>query len=73
MDFNDYYEDLTSDEADFVLDLYRVIDELVYIGHPVTLVRLAFELNVSAQELSDHLPIIIAILNKVEERYAEIR
>lgn len=73
MVFDDHYEELTSDEADFILDLYRVIDELVYIGHPVTLVRLAFELHVTAKELSDYLPIIVSILTKVEQQYAEIR
>lgn len=70
---NQYYEDLTADEADFILDLYEVINRLVYNGYPVTLVRLAFELGVSTEELSDHLSIILTILNKVEKEYAEIR
>jgi|TARA_R110000803_G_scaffold83072_1_gene149257 hypothetical protein len=67
------YEDLTNAEADLILDLYRVIDELVYIGHPVTLVRLGFELDIKPIELSDYLAVIVSILNKVEEEYAEIR
>jgi hypothetical protein len=70
---NNYYEDLSADEADFILDIYRVIDSLVYYGHPVTLVRLGFELGVSPQELSDYLPTIVTILTKVEEEYAEVR
>lgn len=70
---NEYYEDLTEDEADFILDLYEVINRLVYNGYPVTLVRLGFELGVGTEELSDHLPVILIILNKVEQEYAEIR
>lgn len=67
-----YYEDLTSDEADFILDIYRVIDRMVYDGRPVTLVGLGYELGVNPQELSDYLPTIIQILNRVEEEY-EVR
>jgi hypothetical protein len=70
---NEYYEDLTEDEADFILDLYEVVNRLVYNGYPVTLVRLGFELGISAAELADHLPVILTILNKVEKEYAEIR
>ncbi len=70
---NQYYEDLTEDEADFILDLYEVINRLVYNGYPVTLIRLEFELGIRTAELSDHLPLILTILNKVEKEYAEIR
>jgi hypothetical protein len=70
--FQDYYEDLTPDEADFILDIYKVIDRMVYLGEPVTLVGLGFRLGVKPQELSDHLPTITQILNKVEEEY-EVR
>lgn len=73
MAFDDYYEELTSDEADFLLDLHDVIKRLVRDSYPITLVRLAYELGVKTQELSDYLPIIITMLNKVEEEYAEIR
>jgi nitrate reductase assembly molybdenum cofactor insertion protein NarJ len=34
---------------------------------------LGFELSINTQELSDYLPIIITILNKVEDQYAEVR
>ena len=71
--FEEHYEDLTDAEANLILDIYRVIDELVYFGEPVTLVRLGFELSINTQELSDYLPIIITILNKVEDQYAEVR
>jgi hypothetical protein len=71
--FEEYYEDLTDAEANLILDIYRVIDLLVYNHEPVTLVRLGFELSINTQELSDYLPIIITILNKVEDQYAEVR
>lgn len=69
MSFDNYYEDLTPDEADFILDIYEVIDRMVYNGYPVTLVGLGYELGVKPQELSDYLPTIIQILNKVEQEY----
>jgi len=69
MSFDNYYEDLTPDEADFILDIYQVVDRMVYNGHPVTLVGLGYELGVKPQELSDYLPTIIQILNKVEQEY----
>lgn len=72
MSFDQHYEELTSDEADFILDIYRVIDRMVLDGRPVTLVGMAYELDVNPQELSDYLPTIIQILNKVEEEY-EVR
>ena len=67
------YEDLTDAEANLILDLYRVINDLVYFSQPVTLVRLGYELDIKPIELSDYLAIIVSILNKVEEEYAEIR
>lgn len=72
MPLDQHYEELTSDEADFILDIYRVIDRMVLDGRPVTLVGMAYELDVNPQELSDYLPTIIQILNKVEEEY-EVR
>lgn len=67
------YEDLTDAEANLILDLYRVINDLVYFSQPVTLVRLGFELDIKPIELSDYLAVIVSILNKVEEEYAEVR
>ena len=72
MSFEQHYEELTPDEADFILDIYKVIDRMVLDGRPVTLVGLGYELGVNPQELSDYLPTIIQILNKVEEEY-EVR
>lgn len=73
MDFLQQYEDITSDEADFIIDLYENIERLVRNNYPVTLVRLAYDLNLKPSELSDYLPIIITMLNKAEEQYAEVR
>jgi len=72
MSFEEYYEDLTPDEADFILDIYRVIDRMVLDGRSVTLVGLGYELGVNPYELADYLPTIILILDKVEQEY-EIR
>lgn len=72
MPLDQHYEDLTSDEADFILDIYRVIDRMVLDGRSVTLVGLGHKLGVNPQELTDYLATIIQILNKVEEEY-EIR
>ena len=63
MSLDQYYEELTNDEADFILDIYNVIDRMVLNGRPVTLVGLGYELGVNPQELSDHLPTIIQILS----------
>ena len=73
MILEEYYEDLSDDEANLILDIYHVIDALVYNNEPVSLVRLGFELDIKPQELSDYLPTIVTILNKVEEEYAEVR
>lgn len=70
MNINEYYEDITSSEADFILDLHEVIDRLVCNSIPVTLVRLGFELSIKPAELGDHIHIILSILDKVEEKYA---
>jgi len=64
---DEYYEEITSNEADFIIDLYEAIDALVHFNIPVTLVRLAHELGIKAEELSDYLPTILLILNKAEQ------
>jgi|TARA_B110000908_G_scaffold45388_1_gene55313 hypothetical protein len=72
MSINDYYEEITESEANFLIDLYEVVRDLVSRDIDVTLVRLAFELDTRPSELSDYLPQILVILNKVEEEF-EIR
>ena len=70
MNLNDYYEQITDSEANFILDLHEVIDRLVRNGIPVTLVRLGFELNIRPSELGDHIQLILSILDKVEEKHS---
>lgn len=67
MNLNEYYEEITSSEADFIIDLHRIIDYLVYHDVPVTLVRLGYELDITPSELSDYTSLILSILDKVEE------
>ena len=73
MNFTKQYEDITSAEADFIIDLYEHIEELVRNNQPVTLVRLGYDLGVKPSALSDYLTIIITMLSEVEERYEAIR
>jgi hypothetical protein len=72
MEINDHYEDITSSEADIIIDLYDTIKKLVQQDKDVTLVRLGWELNIKPSELSDYLYIIIQILDSVEKEF-EVR
>mgnify|MGYP000134757704 FL=1 len=72
MSINEYYEDITDSEANFLLELYDVIRKLVLLDIDVTLVRLGYELDTRPSELADYLPQILVILNKVEDEF-EIR
>ena len=69
MPFDRTYEELTNDEADFIISLYESVSELIRSGRPVTLVALGRILNVSTTELSDYLIEIVRIQDKVEEEY----
>lgn len=69
MPFDYTYEEITNDEADFIISLYEVISRLVREERAVTLVGLAYELNIGTDELSDYLMLITSILDKVEEEY----
>ena len=63
----DYYEIMTSDEADFIIALYESIKKRFDEGKPITLVGIGKDLRVRPTELSDYLPDILSILTKVEE------
>ena len=67
MQINDFYEDISSDEADLIIDLYEAIKRLVLQDIDVTLVRLGFELDIRPSELSDYIGMIIRILDLVEK------
>ena len=70
MILEDSYEDITESEANLIIDIHKSIDEMVRNNIPVTLVRLGHELNIKPAELGDYLPVILKILNKVEEKYS---
>jgi hypothetical protein len=72
MGINDYYEEITESEANFLIDIYESVSSIVRSGRPVTLVGIAYKLNIKPTELADYLPQIVTILDKVEEEY-EIR
>lgn len=67
MGIEETYSDITSSEADFIIDLYESIRKLILSGEKVTLVRLGYELNIHSSELSDYLFEITRILDKIEE------
>jgi hypothetical protein len=69
MGIENYYEEITEAEANFIIAMYQAISNIVRDGRPVTMVGLAFELDVKPTELSDYLPQIIHILDRVEEEY----
>lgn len=70
MNLNEYYEEITDSEANFIIDLHDAIDHLVYNNIPVTLVRLGYDLGITPSELSDYTFLILSILDKVEEKYS---
>ena len=70
MKLDEYYEEITDSEANFIIDLHEAIDHLVYHGIPVTLVRLGYDLNITPSELSDYTFLVLSILDKVEEKYS---
>ena len=67
MAINDTYQDITSEEADFIITLYETIRKLIVGGEKVTLVRLGYELNIKSEELSDYLFEIVRIVDSIEE------
>lgn len=70
MFLEDSYEDITESEANLIIDIHKSIDGMVRNNIPVTLVRLGYELDIKPAELGDYLPVILNILNKVEEKYS---
>ena len=67
MSLDKSYEELTNEEADFIILLYQVVSKLVRAGRNVTLVALGVELNIRPSELKDYLMEIIMIQEKIEE------
>lgn len=67
MSLDKSYEELTNEEADFIILLYEVVSKLVRAGRNVTLVALGVELDIRPSELKDYLMEIIMIQEKIEE------
>jgi hypothetical protein len=63
----DYYEIMTSEEADFIIDLYESIKYRFDNKQPITLVGIGKDLRIKPTELADYLPDILSILTKIEK------
>jgi hypothetical protein len=70
---DEYYEILTKDEADFLIELYERIRNRIVNRIPVTLVGVAKEMKVRPSELADYLPQILAMLNSLEDEIRQAR
>lgn len=70
---DEYYEILTKDEADFLIELYERIRYRIVNRIPVTLVGIAKEMKVRPSELADYLPEILAMLNSLEDEIRQAR
>jgi len=63
----EYYEMMSEQEVNFLLDLYNAIKKRVDNGQAVTLVGLGFDLKVRPVELADYLMHITRIQKAIEE------
>jgi hypothetical protein len=63
---DDYYEILSKDEADFLIELYEQIRVRVINRENVTLVGIAKNMKVRPSELADYMPQILSMLTSLE-------
>jgi hypothetical protein len=63
---DDYYEILSKDEADFLIELYEQIRVRVINRENVTLVGIARNMKVRPSELADYMPEILSMLTSLE-------
>ncbi len=63
---DDYYEILSQDEADFLIELYEQIRVRVINRENVTLVGIAKNMKVRPSELADYMPQILSMLTSLE-------
>jgi len=63
---DDYYEILSKDEADFLIELYEQIRIRVINRENVTLVGIARNMKVRPSELADYMPEILSMLTSLE-------
>jgi hypothetical protein len=69
----EYYEMMSEQEANFIVDLYGAIKKRVDEGLNVTLVGLSKDLKMRPSELADYLIDITRILNAIEEEKKKVR
>lgn len=70
---DDYYEILSEDEADFIIELYEQIRTRVINGEQVTLVGIAKNMKVRPSELADYMPQILSMLTSLENEIRQGR
>ena len=63
---DNYYEILSKDEADFLIELYEQIRVRVINREHVTLVGIARNMKVRPSELADYMPQILSMLTSLE-------
>jgi hypothetical protein len=69
----EYYEMMSEQEANFIVDLYGAIKKRVDEGLNITLVGLSKDLKMRPSELADYLIDITRILNAIEEEKKKVR
>ena len=70
---DDYYEILSQDEADFLIELYEQIRVRVINRENVTLVGIARNMKVRPSELADYMPQILSMLTSLENEIQQGR
>lgn len=70
---DDYYEILSKDEADFLIELYEQIRVRVINREHVTLVGIARNMKVRPSELADYMPQILSMLTSLENEIQQGR
>lgn len=70
---DDYYEILSQDEADFLIELYEQIRVRVVNREHVTLVGVARNMKVRPAELADYMPQILSMLTSLENEIQQGR
>lgn len=63
------YEDMTNMEAEFLLVLVEVVEDIIKAGDKVTLKRISVATGITTEELSDYLSHIIEMEKQLRSRY----
>lgn len=62
-----YTEFITESEANFIIDIYENVRDMVLTGQQVTLIGLSLRMQIKPRELYDHLQLIVDIVTSVED------